>query len=183
MKRLENCLVNISLLFLLCFVVSKAAVFAQVDASNRSPVSQKEEEFPEGFREGIAKRRIKAEEKEYQDLLQRGEEAVKISDELAKNYETHKGLTAQDTKKIEQLEKVVKKIRQDLGAKDEGTDEADEKDDTPSSLEKVIDNIKETTTDLLSALKKTSRHSISVVAIQSSNSLLRLVRFARFNKN
>lgn len=179
--KYRNYLLKISFLFLLCFI-GCAENYAQADAMNQRPTAQKEEEFPEGFREGIAKRRIKAEEKEYEELLQRGEEAVKISDELAKNYEVNKSLTAEDTKKIEQLEKVIKKIRQDLGAKDEGID-ATEKDDTPSSIEKILGNIKETTTDLLSALKKTSRHSISVIAIQSSNSLLKLVRFARFNRN
>lgn len=173
--------------FVFVFLICAAAytqIYAQTDASSPSgrPTSAKEDDMPEGFREGLAKRRIKAEEEEYEELLQRGEEAVKISDEIAKNYEAHKNLTAEDTKKIDRLEKVVKKIRQDLGAKDDdGIDE--EKAEAPSSLQNVINNIKETTADLLSELKKTTRHSISVVAIQSSNSLLKLVRFAKFNKN
>lgn len=159
-----------------------SSIYAQADASSPTsrPTAKQETDYPEGFREGLAKRRIKAEEKEYEELIQRGEEAVKISDELSKNFESHKNLTVDDTKKIDRLEKVVKKIRQDLGAKDED-DVTDE--NKPSSLKNVINNIKETTNDLLSELKKTTRHSISVVAIQSSNSLLKLVRFAKFSKD
>lgn len=166
------------------FVILQAEVSAQADASSPSgrPSATREDEMPEGFREGLAKRRIKAEEKEYDDLIQKGEEALKISDEISKNFETHNNLTAEDTKKIDRLEKVVKKIRQDLGAKDE-TDPDDEKSNSPLSLKSALNGIKETTSDLLSELKKTTRHSISVVAVQSSNTLLKLVRFAKFNRD
>lgn len=159
-------------------------ICAQADASTQSgrPSAAREDDMPEGFREGIAKQRIKAEEKEYEELIQNGEEAVKLSVEISKVYDSRKSLTAEDTKKIDRLEKVVKKIRQDLGAKDE-TDPDDEKPDSPLSLKSAIIEIKETTSGLLSELKKTTRHSISVVAIQTSNTLLKLVRFAKFNKD
>lgn len=158
-------------------------VSAQADASTQSGRPPNTEDImPESFKEGLAKQRIQAEKKEYEDLIQNGEEAVKLSDEISKNYESHKNLTAEDTKKIDRLEKVVKKIRQDLGAKDE-SDPDDEKPSAPLSLKSAISGIRETTSDLLSELKKTTRHSISVVAIQSSNTLLKLVRFAKFNKD
>lgn len=174
---------KIVFIFLLC-IVSYTTICAQTDASSPTsrPTASKEDDFPEGFKEGLAKRRIKAEEKEYEELIQRGEEAVKISDELTKNFEANKNITAEDTKRIERLEKVIKKIRTDLGAQDDGSFERNEKIDRPSSIENVLSNIKETTSNLLSELKKTTRHSISVVAIQSSNSLLKLVKFVRFNK-
>lgn len=174
---------KIIFLFIFCAILY-TNVSAQADASSPTgrPSGTREEDMPESFREGLAKRRIKAEEKEYDELIQKGEEALKISDEISKNFETHKNLTAEDTKKIDRLEKVIKKIRQDLGAKDEG-DPDDEKSDSPLSLKSALNGIKETTSDLLSELKKTTRHSISVVAVQSSNTLLKLVRFAKFNRD
>lgn len=171
-------------LVILCCIAAYTEVSAQADASSQSgrPSAAREDEMPEGFREGIAKKRIEAEEKEHEELIQNGEEALKLSVEISKDYESRKNLTAEDTKKFERLEKVIKKIRQDLGAKDE-SDPDDEKTNSPLSLKSAISEIKETTSDLLSELKKTTRHSISVVAIQSSNTLLKLVRFAKFNKD
>lgn len=175
----------LNLLFALCICAAACVeISAQADASTPSgrPSAIDNADLPDTFREGLAKRRIQAEEKEYKDLIQNGEEAFKISEELQKNFEAHKNLTADDSKKIEKLEKVVKKIREDLGAKDDS--EVDDEDGVkPSSLKSAISNIKSTTSDLLSELKKTTRHSISVLAVQSSNNLLKLVRFAKFNKD
>jgi len=36
---------------------------------------------------------------------------------------------------------------------------------------------------LVGELKKTSRYSVSVVAIQSSNAFLKIIKFIRFGKN
>jgi membrane-associated HD superfamily phosphohydrolase len=170
------------LLIVICFVAGVSIHAQSADSDGRLSRGSgiKDDDFPEGFRESLAKRRIKAEQEEFQELIDRGEEAVKISDEVYKSFEAKKNLTAEDSKKIERLEKVVKKIRQDLGAED---DSNDDKIDKPSSLQNTLTNIKETTSDLLTELKKTTRHSISVIAIQSSNSLLKLVRFAKFSKN
>ena len=172
-------------LFVIIFCATAyTEVCAQADTGMPigKPSAASMDDMPDSFKEGLAKQRIKAEEKEYKELIQNGEEAVKLSDEISKNYESHKNLTADDTKKIDRLEKVVKKIRQDLGAKDEA-DPDEEKSDSPLSLKSALSGIKETTSDLLSELKKTTRHSISVVAIQSSYTLLKLVRFAKFNKD
>ena len=175
--------------FLLLFAligVSGEVTYAQIDASTASgrPDPSKKESLPDGIKETLAKGRIKAEEKEYRELLERGEEAVKISEEIAKNFETTNKLTVEDAKKLERLEKVIKKIRQDLGAKDDDKiDEDAQAEVKPSSLVNALSNIKDKTSDLLSELKKTTRHSISVVAVQSSNALLKLVRFVKFSRN
>lgn len=165
---------------MLC-IAGSVAVFAQDASSSTSRPSASPEDAPESFRENLAKLRIKAEQKEFDELIQRGEQALKLSNEIYKDFEEKKNLTLTDTKKLEQLEKVVKKIRQDLGAKDE-SNTVDEEDNSLKTLGNIISNIKETTENLLSELKKTTRHSISVVAVQSSNTLLKLVKFVKFNK-
>lgn len=180
---LPQIFIKIGFVTLLC-IANFAVTYAQTDAGAPSrPAAQKEDDFPESFRENLAKLRIKAEQKEYDELIQRGEEAVKLSEEIYKDFEAKKNLTAEDTKKIVQLEKVVKKIRQDLGAKDDSETETTDEDPAPKSLENIVKNIRETTGNLLSELKKTTRHSISVIAVQSSNSLLKLVKFIKFNKD
>lgn len=138
-------------------------------------------ELPEPIRENLAKMQLKEEEENYKELIKRGEEAAQLSEEISKSYEEHNKLSSEDQKKLEKLEKVVKRIRRDLGA--ENDDDKDGQDDKPSSVSNTLNTIKEKTSNLLAELKKASRYSISVVAVESSNKVFNLVRFLRFNKN
>ena len=158
------------------FLFSAAFVFGQLDDKN----SQQKYELPESLKENLAKRRIKQEEEDFQELIKKSEEAVQLSEELSKSFETNKKLSVEDSKKLEKLEKVVKKIRRDLGAEEEETEKIEEK---PSTLPHTLGNIKEKATNLLAELKKSGRFAISVVAVETSNTIFRLVKFLRFNKN
>lgn len=165
---------KVILLFTLLFLS------ATVSSAQNERNSQPKLDLPDSMRENLAKRRIKDEEEEYQELIKRGEEAVKLSEELTKSYEENNKLSGEDQKKLEKLEKVVKRIRRDLGAED---DDEETQNNKPSTLLNTLKIIKEKSNSLLSELKKTSRHSISVVAVESSNAVFRLVRFLRFNKS
>ncbi|MGI8469887.1 MAG: hypothetical protein ACR2N3_15710 [Pyrinomonadaceae bacterium] len=140
------------------------------------------EDYPDGIKENFAKQRIKAEEKEFNEMLGRSEEAAKISDELCKSFETNKKLLPEDAKKMERLEKLVKKIRDELGSESD-----DDKDGSPNnsplSFTDALKNLQETSSGLFSELKKQGRFSISVAAVENSNALLKLVRFVRQNQN
>ena len=166
---------KIFFLFSLIFI-SVEMISAQTDRNN----GLSKMDLPEGMKENLAKQRLKAEEKEYQELIKRSEEAFQISEELSKSYEENKKFSNEDLKKLEKLEKVVKRIRRDLGAEDEDEDENASK---PSTFISTLNSIKEKSSSLLSELKKTSRYSISVVAVESSNTIFKLVRFLRFSKN
>ena len=152
---------------------------AQSDGSNK-PDPTKGMDLPDGIRENLAKNRLKAEETEYKELIKKSEEAAKISEELTATFKETQKFSSEDAKKIDRLEKVVKKIRQELGAEDDS--DSDANNDKPLSLMNTLSTIKDKTADLLSELKKTSRYSISVVAIESSNALLKLVRFIKSPK-
>lgn len=158
------------------------AQIPDASTSNGRPDPNRFHDLPDPIKETLAKQRIKNEEKEYQELLQRGEEAAKLSEELNKSLENTQNLASEDIKKLERLEKLVKKIREELGAKDDGIDNEEMQNEKPPTLFKALNHIKEGTANLLSEIKKAGRHSISVIAIESSNSLLKLVRFIRFNK-
>jgi membrane-associated HD superfamily phosphohydrolase len=144
-----------------------------------SAQSQNKNDLPEPIRENLAKMQMKEEEENYKELIKRGEEAAQLSEEISKSYEEHKKLSSDDQKKLEKLEKVVKRIRRDLGAENDDKEEEDK----PSSVSYTLNTIKEKTSNLLAELKKASRYSISVVAVESSNRVFKLVRFLRFNKN
>lgn len=154
---------------------------AQTDAPDASTRSGKpnQEDYPKGIQESLAKSRIEREKKDYEELLQNGDEAVKISEALEKTFSETNKLTAEDQKKLDRLEKLAKKIRRELGADD--FDDAEE-DDKPSSMLNAFKTLQDSTAKLVAELKKTSRYSVSVVAIQSSNAFLRVVKFIRFGK-
>jgi hypothetical protein len=152
-------------------------VNAQTNTPDGSPGGK--EDFPNGIKESLAKNRIEREKKDYEELLQNGEEALKLSESLEKNFAESQKLSAEDQKKLDRLEKLAKKIRRELGAND-SDDTADEK---PSSMLDAFKFLQDSTGKLVDELKKTTRYSVSVVAIQSSNTFLKIVKFIRFGKN
>lgn len=164
------------------FLILGATVFANAqgaEASSRSGVPQKEE-LPSGIKESLAKQRIEREKKDYKEMLDRSEEALKLSEQLEKSYAQHNQFSSEDVKKLERLEKVVKKIRSEMGGGDDGAEEDIEK---PSSIANALSSMKEGASKLVEELKKTSRYSVSVIAVQSSNALINVVQFLRFRKN
>lgn len=171
---------NFFRLFLAIFFVAAAvcAAHAQIDSSNQAPNSNQKEEVPKGIQESLAKQRIEREKKDFADLLQRGQEALKITNELEESFVKNNNFSSEDQKKLDRLEKVVKKIRNELGS-----DDAEEIQVKPLSVLNALKNLQSNTVKLVDELKKTTRYSISVVAVESSNALLNLVKFLRFRRN
>lgn len=166
--------------FLLSLIsFASVCVSAQIDASTPSGRPRQEEDLPKSIKENLAKGRIEQEKKEYEELLKRGEEALKLAEDLEKSFAANNQLSSEDFKKLERLEKIVKKIRNELGG-DEDDENAEEK--SPSTLENAFKALQENTVKLVNELKKSTRYSISVLAIESSNMLLKVVKFLRFKK-
>ncbi len=162
-----------SRLFFAVLLFASAVTYA--DAQFRDPAPEKEE-YPKTVKETLAKGRIDREKKEFQQLIERGEEAVEISSELDKSFTKQKKLSSEDQKKLDRLEKLIKKIRDELGGDDD--DEVDE--NKPSSMSVALKMMRETSLNLVDTIKQSTRYSISVAAIESSNALLKIVRFLRF---
>lgn len=161
-------------------------------ADGRTPVYPKsgdkpDEDRPLSFNENLEKLRIAKEKRDHDEMIERGQEALKLSEDLEKSYNSNGRLTDKEIAKIASVEKLVKKIRNELG----GDDDADNDDNTDSggvqnatrtnslSLPEAVKSLRESTGSLFDELKKTTRFSISAAAIQCSNSVLRLARFLR----
>jgi seryl-tRNA synthetase len=172
-------LIFIAILFSLAVV----CVDAQADPPEiGSPSGQKQkEDLPKGIKETLAKGRIDREKKDFEELLRNGEEALKLSETLEKTFTESNNLTAEDQKKLDRLEKLAKKIRRELGASD--GDDAAEVVEKPYSIHEALKTLQSSTGKLVAELKKTTRYSVSVIAIQSSNVFLKVVKFLRFGKN
>ena len=158
-------------------IFSSVFVSAQADASTANG-KPRQEDFPKNIKETLKKHEIERNKKDHEKMLENGKEAVRLSEELAESFKNNNQLSAADEEKLERIEKLVKKIRSELG----GDDEEEIEEAKPSNLEAAIKTLRKTTVNLLDELKKTTRYSISAVAIQSSNTLLDIVRFLRFWK-
>lgn len=122
-----------------------------------------------------AKRRIKLEQKQYQENLERAREAGKLSVELKNTYDDKKALTREDTKKLERLEKLTKRIRSEAG----GSDEDLSLDNPPSELQLALSRLAQVTESLRKIVEKTPRQVISATVIEQANVVLQLVRITR----
>jgi hypothetical protein len=178
------------ILILAVLLLTAAAVESHAqdlpDASSRSGRSRRDDQ-PLGLKEMMAKQKVERERKEHEEMLERGDEALRLTKQLEMSYEQNNGFSSQDRSRLESLEKVVAKIRKELGGDDDN--ESDNVNDAkpvdeprPSTMEEAFDYLKSTTVKLVDELKKTTRFSVSVVAIQTSNSVLKLVRFLRLKK-
>ncbi len=178
-------LIKISTICQLTFLVLifAACAFSQVDASNQ-PLnkSNQKEDLPSNIKETLAKQRIAREKKDYNELLDRSQEALKISDELEKSFANSNQLSSEDTKKLDRLEKLLKKIRSELGGDSDGEQDEMVVKETPSTLGSAFQTLQTNASQLFDEIKKQTRYSVSVVSIQTSNALLRIVKFIRFGK-
>ncbi|NNE98061.1 MAG: hypothetical protein HKN25_03470 [Pyrinomonadaceae bacterium] len=162
------------------FILAVVAAFSALAVSAQIPgVDNRREPLPDSIKERLVKLRIEDEKKEHARLLKRSEEVAELSEEIQTSYVKNKSLTSTDRKKLDRVERLLKKIRRELRA---GKDKDADREKKPNSMNDALSNLRENTLKLYEEVKKTSRHSISVVAIQSSNAVWKLVKFIRFKK-
>ncbi len=160
------------------FVVSASAqtlkACAYVDNLQRG---QREEKLPDNIRDRLMELCIEDNKKEFDLLVSQTEEVAKIGQEIDESYTKNKKLSSDDKVKLKQANKLLKDIRKELRADDDDDDDAEK---LKSTMDAIRD-LKENTANLLDEIKKTTRHSISATAIQTSSTVLRIIKFLRFN--
>ena len=173
----------IQILFVFAIAFAGASVAVAQSADNQTNIFAKpgDEDRPKSLKETLDKMRIEQEKKEYKEMLGRGDEALKITEELEKTVEKNGKLTDRDMAKVASVEKLVKKIRSELGGADDDGDDED-KPAVPTGKLTALDavkSLKTSTASLIDELQKTTRFSISAAAIQSTNTVLRIARYLR----
>ncbi len=157
---------------------------SQFNVDNRTSIfdGPEKDERPKNIKEKLIQMQIEKDKKDHDEMVARGEEAVKLSTELETSYVEKGTLTDKDIAKLDRVEKLVKKIRDELGG-DDDDEVANSESIQPGStgfIAAAIDSLKLRTSSLLDELKKTTRFTISAAAITTSNSLLRITKFLRF---
>ena len=134
----------------------------------------------------VAKQRISQQKKEHEELLKRGDEALKLSEELETSFSQGETLSAKDLEKLQELEKVVGKIRSELGGDDDDDEKLEDSSGPENNARQSIGGafkfLRSSTIKLVDELKKSTRFSVSVIAVQTSNSVIRIARFLRLKK-
>jgi hypothetical protein len=171
------------ILILAAAVLGASGSYSQTAADNTPmgrPGSEKES-YPHSIRDSLEKMRIEREKKEFDKMIERGQQVTRIAAELEAALLHNGYLTEKEKAKLASVEKLAKQIRSDLGGGDDEEEES-EKGSGGSALNisEAVRTLKASTEDLFRELKKTSRFTISAAAIYSSNAVLRLARFMRF---
>jgi hypothetical protein len=178
------------IIFVLLLTAAAGICYGQSDlpdATSRTPGRPRNDDGVANLREMLARQKTERDKRDYEEMLKRGEEALRLAKQLETSFEQNKGFSSDDRTRLEALEKVVVKIRKELGADEDSETESSafaqgEDEPKPSNLQEGFKYLQSTTTKLVDELKKTTRFSISVVAIQTSNNVLKLVRFLRLKK-
>jgi hypothetical protein len=174
-------IISILPLIVLLMGVCVLGAFAQ-GADSRTPGQRDDPDQPMGLRESQQKMRIEQEKKEYDEMVDRGQQALKLSEDLERSFSQTPTITRADLEKLEGMEKLVKKIRSSLGGGSSDDDDDTSEDASPKTPADAVKALQSITGRLVDELKKSSRFGVSVVAIQSTNSVLKIVRFLRGSK-
>ena len=174
---------NTAILTFIVVLLCAAAAVAQGADDNNPYSTKRDPDTPKSFKEMMQKMRIDQEKKDYEEMLGRGEQAARISEQLEQSFAKTSTLARSDREKLDDLEKLVKKIRGELGGDDDDkADDSADNDPQPKSAADGFKALQTLTGKLVDELKKTSRFGISAVAIQSSNAVLKVVKFLKFSK-
>jgi hypothetical protein len=139
------------------------------------PKDDSETRFGSPESEMRAKLILKEEKKRYDEHLARAREASKLGSQLCERYEARKAFDSEDGKKLERLEKLTKRIRNEAGGSDTESDVTD----IPIALEAAVKRLADLADELQKMVEKTPRNVVSAAVIDQANKLIGLVQHVR----
>lgn len=125
-------------------------------------------------REMRAKLALRAEKKLYDDNLARAKETADIASQLLDSYHAKKSFNAEDSKKLERIEKLTRRIRNEAGGM-----ETDVEIEVSPVIETAMKSVADMAEELRKELEKTPRHVISTTVIEQANKLIELIQHVR----
>lgn len=190
MKRSHQFL--LTTLVLAAWLLFAAAAFSQtkppVPASPSQPANAQqssddkhESEIDFGSRETDTRTRliIKAEKKAYEEHVARAKEVKQLAADLQATYEVKQTFSSADQKKLERLEKLTRRIRNDVGGSESNQDPKD----LPTSITQAVASMATVAGDLSEQVEKTPRHVISASIIDQANKLITIIQFLRDSRH
>lgn len=123
---------------------------------------------------------LKEAKKNYDENLARAREVSDLATELNHNYEKTRTFTSDDGKRLERVEKLTKRIRNEAGGS-ESEANADMKDISPKT-EDTVKHMAELAEDLCKLVEKTPRNVISASVIDQANRLILVTQHLRSSR-
>lgn len=152
--------------------VAQRRIPSTVDASSGDGEDQKLSPMEEEMR---VKRQIEAADKAHKDNVNRARHLVSLSESLVSAYKANKQLSREDLKKLERVEKLVKKIRDEAG----GSEQECDPEEHPKDLSTALARLLELSDSLKQRVEKTPKRVVSAAIIDEANVLLELIRVVR----
>jgi len=146
--------------------------------ASQSPTSDKDDrsgDFGSNEAEMRARLILKAEKKEYDENVARAREVSDLAAQLLETYESTKTFKSEDNKKLERLEKLTKRIRNEAGGSNSDVDVKD----IPGAMGSAVKRVVELADQLRKLVEKTPRHVVSAAVIDQANKLIGLVQHVR----
>jgi vacuolar-type H+-ATPase subunit I/STV1 len=164
------------------FVMGASSVVGQTrttlpDSKPQATPEDKRDDMDFSSRESEMRTRLilKEEKKAYEQHVARAKEARELATDLKLAYETHNAFTSQDQKKLERLEKLARRIRNEAGGSDTDADPKD----LPQSIGSAVKLVAEMAEDLCKEVEKTPRRVVSASIIAQANKLIGLIQHVR----
>lgn len=118
---------------------------------------------------------LKEEKKRYDEHLDRAREAAQLATQLSEAYRTRQAFLPDDVKRLERLEKLTKRIRNEAGGSETDADVKD----VPPDMAAAVKRVAEMAEDLHKLVEKTPRHVISAAVIEQANKLIGVIQYVR----
>ena len=146
-----------------------------------TPTPKNDDGVDFGSRETAARTRLilKAEKKAHEEHVERAQEARDLAAELRKTFETAQSFNAADYKKLERLEKLTRRIRNEVGG---SQTDADPK-DLPRTKDEAVPLLADMAKELHDEVAKTPRRVVSTAIINQANKLIALIQYVRGHRD
>lgn len=146
-----------------------------------SPIERRNDGIDFGNRETDTRTRmiLKKEKKDYEEHVERAQEVRDLAAELQKTYEIAHSFNAADYKKLERLEKLTRRVRNEVGG---SQTDADPK-ELPRTQDEAVPLIADMAKELCDEVEKTPRRVVSTSIIDQANKLIALIKYVRGDRD
>ena len=142
-----------------------------------NPMDRRNDGIDFGNRETETRTRmvLKKEKKNYEEHVERAQEVRDLAAELQKTYEIARSFNAADYKKLERLEKLTRRVRNEVGG---SQTDADPK-ELPRTHDEAVSLLADMAKELCDEVEKTPRRVVSTSIIDQANKLIALIQYVR----
>jgi len=169
---------NVSCAVVLCLPGALTVSAQSPGAPPPNEPSNAKSEKPEfGSHEGEMRARmaLKEEKKRYDEHLERAREVSQLAAQLLETYKAKQAFGSEDGKKLERLEKLTRRIRNEAGGSETDPDVKN----IPPDMASAVKRVAEMADDLRKLVEKTPRHVMSAAVIDHANALIGVIQYVR----